>query len=107
MKHIYAGINAPIIKTDVKIAEIIIYVNNSFHALKVTFANEVGNICKKLMINSHELMEIFCMDKKLNISSYYLKSGFSNGGSCLPKDLKAVKTIALDYYLKCHYIDNF
>lgn len=97
--RMYEGISAPVMRVDVKVAEIIKYVNNSFHALKVSFANEVGNICKKLEIDSHEVMKLFCMDDKLNLSSYYLKPGFAYGGSCLPKDLKALKTLAHDHYL--------
>ena len=106
MNHIYKEINAPIIITDIEIAETIKYVNNAFHALKVTFANEIGNICSKIGIDSHKLMDIFCKDKKLNLSSYYLKPGFSYGGSCLPKDLKALKTIAHDFYLECPVLEN-
>jgi len=96
MKQIYEKVNGEFIRTEIKIAELIKYVNNSFHALKVTFANEVGTICKKLDIDAYELMNIFCKDKQLNISSYYLKPGFAYGGSCLPKDLNALKTIARD-----------
>ena len=106
MREVYKEIEAPIIVTDIKIAEIIKYINNTFHALKITFANEVGNICKKLGIDSHRLMEIFCMDTKLNLSSYYLKPGFAYGGSCLPKDYKALKTIAHDQYLDCPVLEN-
>lgn len=104
-KEIYKNINAPQIVTSVEIAEMIKYVNNAFHAQKIIFANEIGNICKKLGIDSHELMKIFCMDKKLNISPYYLKPGFSFGGSCLPKDLKALRTIAHDHYIECPVLE--
>lgn len=106
MESVYEGIEAPIIRTDIKIAEVIKYVNNGFHALKITFANEIGNICKKMGVDSHELMEIFCLDKKLNISPYYLKPGFAYGGSCLPKDLKALRTLAHDFYLECPIIES-
>jgi GDP-mannose 6-dehydrogenase len=106
MKQIYEKIDSPIIVTDPEIAELIKYVNNAFHALKITFANEIGNICKKIGIDSHELMSVFCMDKKLNLSPYYLKPGFAYGGSCLPKDLKALRTIAHDQYLGCPVLEN-
>ena len=100
MSEIYGDINASIEIVDIKVAELIKYVNNSFHALKITFANEVGNISKKLGINSHEVMELFGKDDQLNISTYYFKPGFAYGGSCLPKDLKGLKTLAHDLYLK-------
>src|SRR5215211_5804074 len=90
VRGLYANIDAPVFTTPVKTAEMVKYVCNCFHALKVSFANEIGNICKALELDSHEVMNVFCADKKLNLSSYYLKPAFAFGGSCLPKDLRAV-----------------
>jgi GDP-mannose 6-dehydrogenase len=97
---LYAKLDAPLIRTDLQTAEMIKYVDNSWHALKIGFANEIGNICKVLSVDAHEVMNIFCQDKKLNISSAYLSPGFAFGGSCLPKDLRA-----LGYKAKAHDLE--
>ena len=105
-REMYQGINAEFICTDIKVAEMMKYVNNTYHALKIVFGNEVGNICKGLDIDSHKVMEIFCKDKQLNISPYYFKPGFAYGGSCLPKDMKALKTLAHDLYVDVPVIES-
>ena len=97
--ELYKDINSKFHRASIKSAEIIKYLNNTYHALKIAFANEIGSICKELEIDSHEVMDLFCMDKRLNISPAYFKPGYAYGGSCLPKDLKALNSIAHDKYL--------
>ena len=90
VRALYSGLNAPLILTNLRTAEMVKYIDNSWHALKVTFANEVGRLCKAMDIDAREAMQLFCMDTKLNISNAYLRPGFAFGGSCLPKDVRAL-----------------
>jgi len=90
LASLYAKLDAPLIRTDLQTSEMVKYVDNSWHALKIGFANEIGNLCKSLSVDAQAVMNIFCQDKKLNISPAYLSPGFAFGGSCLPKDLRAL-----------------
>ena len=96
MASIYVGLPAPMVRAEIGAAEMIKYVNNSFHALKIAFANEVGVIARSLGVDSVRLMDLFARDDKLNISRAYLRPGYSYGGSCLPKDLAGLCSIAYD-----------
>jgi GDP-mannose 6-dehydrogenase len=93
-EKLYPDIDGRRFFVSVETAAMVKYADNCFHAVKVTFANEMGLICKALQVDSHEVMEIFCADEKLNISSYYLRPGSPFGGSCLPKDLRGILQIA-------------
>ena len=90
LASIYAELPAPIIRKPIEVAEMVKYTCNVWHATKVTFANEIGNIAKGLGVDGRQVMDVICQDHKLNLSSYYLRPGYAFGGSCLPKDVRAL-----------------
>jgi len=94
LRQLYHGIGGTLEVTSLRIAEMLKYVNNSYHALKVTFANEIGRLCRREGLDSHEVMRLFTLDTRLNLGASYLKPGFAFGGSCLPKDLRALSSRA-------------
>jgi len=106
LARLYEKLDAPLIRTSVETAEMVKYVDNCWHALKIGFANEIGNVSKALRIDAHEVMNIFCQDRKLNVSPAYLLPGFAFGGSCLPKDLRALTYKAKTADLHLPIIDS-
>jgi GDP-mannose 6-dehydrogenase len=106
LTRLYEGVGGELIVTDIRVAEMLKYVNNSFHALKVAFANEIGRVCKKEGIDSHAVMRLMVRDTKLNLSSYYLSPGFAFGGSCLPKDLRAIASRSRHHNLELPVLQN-
>lgn len=106
VEKLYAGVDAPIFTTSARVAESIKYACNSFHAVKIAFANELGAVMKELGIDAREAMRIFCEDRALNISPAYLRPGFAFGGSCLPKELRAIADIARSRNLQLPMLTN-
>jgi GDP-mannose 6-dehydrogenase len=105
LRSLYLSVNAPFVRTGIAEAEMTKYVSNTFHALKVCFANEIGDLCAALGADAQEVTRIFLMDKKLNVSEAYLRPGFAFGGSCLPKDVRALLQAARSESLSVPLLD--
>ena len=100
LRDLYSWVPGRIFETSLKVGEMVKYASNSYHALKVSFANELGTICRELGVDTQKMTEIFTADKKLNVSAAYLKPGFAFGGSCLPKDVRAITYLAKELDLR-------
>lgn len=97
---LFEGVRAPVVRTTLAASEMVKYASNLYHALKICFANEVGNLCRARGLDGHEVMRLFAQDTKLNISAAYLRPGFAFGGSCLPKDVRAAVRLAKEAGLR-------
>jgi len=104
VQQMYGAVEAPVVRAPIQTAEMLKYANNAFHAMKVAFANEIGNLCKAHGVDGQQVMEIFCQDRQLNISPTYLRPGYAFGGSCLPKDLRALLYRAKERDLDCQVL---
>jgi GDP-mannose 6-dehydrogenase len=109
VKSLYTHLSAPLVETPIEIAEAVKYTDNAWHAVKVSFANEIGAICQAAGVDGQAVMDVFCHDLKLNISSAYLRPGLAFGGSCLPKDVRALTHFAramdLDVPMLAHVLE--
>jgi GDP-mannose 6-dehydrogenase len=90
VQALFHGLPGPMIRCPIEVGEMVKYADNAWHAVKVAFTNEIGKFCKAARIDSHQVMDVFVQDTKLNLSSCYLRPGFAFGGSCLPKDVRAL-----------------
>lgn len=106
MRALYEHVDAPFLHTSIKVAEMVKYVSNAFHALKICFANEIGDLCEAMDVDAREVSRAFLTDRKLNISEAYLRPGFAFGGSCLPKDLRALMHAAHTCYVPVPLLDS-